>query len=66
MRIHKLFPTVDKYCIKIKRNKFAPHCGRDICYCLYQLNLNKKEDRDFYRQCYKQWFNKQWFKKWIN
>ena len=34
-----------------------PHCGRDICYCLYDLNLNNKEDKLTYETCYDIWFN---------
>ena len=56
MRIHKLFPRIDKISFRLKDNKF-PHCGRDMCYCMYQLNLNKKEDRRYYKECYKMWFN---------
>lgn len=56
MRIHKLFPRIDKLSINLDTNKF-PHCGRDVCYCVYQLNLNKKEDRNYYKECYKTWFH---------
>ena len=54
MRIHKLFPLCNKLFIK---NNNYPHCNRDICYCLYELNLNKKEDRDYYKECYQTWFH---------
>ena len=53
MKIHKLFPRINKLFIK---NNLS-HCGRDICYCMYQLNMNKKEDRNYYKECYKSWFH---------
>ena len=27
-------------------------CGRDICSCLHQLNMDKKEDYEYYKKCY--------------
>ena len=35
-------------------------CGRDICFCLHHLNMDKKEGYEYYKQCYDSWnlFNK--------
>jgi len=27
-------------------------CGRDICLCLHQLDMNKKRDYEYYKKCY--------------
>ena len=32
-----------------------PHCGRDICYCLYKLDLNYENDKIIYKSCYDTW-----------
>ena len=51
----QLFPRIKP---KINPIKFTqPHCGRDICYCFNRLNLDNKEDLDFYRECYSAWLN---------
>ena len=51
--ITKLYPRIHK--LKFKNN--YPHCGRDICYCMYQLNLSNPDERKYYKECYKIWFN---------
>ena len=30
-------------------------CGRDICICLHQLDMNKKRDYEYYKKCYDSW-----------
>lgn len=37
----------------IKNTK--PPCGRDICYCLHTLDMNSREQIDYYKRCYSSW-----------
>jgi hypothetical protein len=30
-------------------------CGRDTCFCLHKLDMNKKEDYGYYKECYDSW-----------
>jgi hypothetical protein len=32
-------------------------CGRDMCFCLHKLDMDKKEDYEYYKQCYEFWNN---------
>ena len=37
----------------IKNTK--PPCGRDICYCLHTLDMNTREQINYYEKCYAIW-----------
>ena len=37
--------------------KKYPPCGRNICLCLFNLDLNNQKDRQSYLDCYKTWSN---------
>jgi hypothetical protein len=30
-------------------------CGRDMCFCLHKLDMDKKEEYEYYKQCYDSW-----------
>jgi hypothetical protein len=38
-----------------KYNTKYEHCNRDICVCIYQLDMNKIEHYEYYKKCYKSW-----------
>ena len=42
--------------INIIQNGYKP-CGRKPCQCLIYLDLNTKEDKKTYLECYETWLN---------
>ena len=36
----------------VKHISKYPSCGRDPCYCLMYFNLNDKNEKQFYLDCY--------------
>ena len=49
--IKQLFPRIKSSITKTSH----PHCGRDVCYCLYQLILSNDNDMKYYKECYLSW-----------
>ena len=55
--IQKIRPLTSIRMINHMRCKSLPtRCGREKCHCLMRLDLNNKNNKKFYNDCYDEWY----------
>ena len=40
----------------LRYGRLPSRCGRETCHCLMRLDLNDKNNKKFYNDCYNGWY----------